>query len=269
MAVRCLEESRVECAVQIAYINVLTKAILLFTSLLLSFSTYAQIDLDSLLSVWQDTRLADTARFNALNEYLYNAAGNRPDSALVLAGDMLVLATSKKLKRYEVDAMIQQSRAFAMMGDFKNALEAGMRSSKLAEEIGYPYGVARSLGIIGVIYQRTGAYEAAIDYFTRSLGIAEDMLAKAKNGSVLGEIKSYSLTSVIVGIYGGLGLLYKEMGVFVKSIAYYERGLALNEALGRKDNIAAGLNDIANLYVSEGDNIKALDYSQRSLKTLP
>ena len=54
-------------------------------------------------------------------------------------------------------------------------MESISKSLRINSEIGNKPGVAAALGNIGMIYQSEGEYSKAIDYYTQSLAIQEEI----------------------------------------------------------------------------------------------
>ena len=105
----------------------------LFLFLVLSSSSVlAHSTRDSLLTIWQDNSRPDKARLDVMNEYLYLYAFRLPpDTTLVLANEMYALAIRNGSKRYQVDAVIQQSRAYLFKRDLEKALNPATQSLEL------------------------------------------------------------------------------------------------------------------------------------------
>ncbi|MDH3246946.1 MAG: tetratricopeptide repeat protein, partial [Saprospiraceae bacterium] len=238
-----------------------------FTLLMVSISSHAQINLDSLLNIWYDTSKADTIRLDAIKDLSENYWNSNPDSALVLAGMMLDLATAKDLKRYQADAFMLQAGPYFIKGDIEKSIETVTQCLDLSKDIGYSWGIARAYSGLGVSYIGQGNLQKSLEYQNRALVIAEEMAAKSKNGErVLGETKFITMTGLLGGINTWLGIVYSNMDLFVKAIESFERALKYQEADRKKAAIAGTLNNIANIYMQSGDTTMARDYFERSFK---
>jgi tetratricopeptide (TPR) repeat protein len=73
-------------------------------------------------------------------------------------------------------------------GDYERALEFYDRSLKIAEELSDPSGVAKSVHQIGIIHQKRGDYERALEFYDRSLKIEENMGNRSGVASSHGQI---------------------------------------------------------------------------------
>ncbi|NAT10912.1 hypothetical protein C4E22_05120 [ANME-1 cluster archaeon AG-394-G06] len=71
------------------------------------------------------------------------------------------------------------------------------------------------------------------------------------------------------GLAAGLvniGTVYQIKGELDNALKYYGKALKLNEELGRKEGLAAGLGNIGNVYGIKGELDKALEYHEKALK---
>jgi tetratricopeptide (TPR) repeat protein len=66
--------------------------------------------------------------------------------------------------------------------------------------------------------------------------------------------------------YGNLGGVYQIQGKLDKAIEFYQKSLVINEALGRKEGIAANYGNLGIVYRTQGKLDKAKHYWQKSLQ---
>jgi len=225
----------------------ITVAFLLIIS---SLGVSAQVNIDSLMAVWNDPNQPDTIRLKAINNivwdgYLYS----KPDSAFYFAQLQYDFAKTKVLKKQMASALNNQGSSFWIKGNYASAIDYYTRSLAIYEEIGDRNGIANSINNIGVIYYEQSSYASAIDYYTRSLAISEEIGDKNRIANSLGNI----------------GLIYKNQGDYVKAIDYHARCLTIKEEIGDKGGIAAALNNIGVTYHEQGNYANAIDYYNRSL----
>ena len=217
----------------------------------LTIGTASAVNLDSLWGVWKDSTQADTNRLNAMNDIAwYGYLFSKPDSAFYFAQLQYELAASVKNKKRMASALNTQGVSFDIRGDKAKAIDYYTRSLKIKEEIGDKKGISASLHNIGIIYKYQGDYAKAIDYFTRSLKIEKEI--GDKSGI------SASLNSI--------GVIYRDQGNNAKAIEYCTISLKISEELGDKRRMAHALNSIGIIYYNQGDYAKATDYYTKSLK---
>jgi pentatricopeptide repeat protein len=224
---------------------------IIFILLLFPALCNAQVNIDSLLGVWNDQTQADTNRLKAMDDiswkgYLFS----QPDSAFYFAQLLLDFAKEKGQKKYISVSLNIQGVSFYLQGDYTIAIDYLTQSLKIDEELGNKKGIASSLGNIGMIYNEQGDYAKAMDYFTQSLKINEELGNKGGIGNVLGNI----------------GAIYKVQGESAKAMDYYTQCLKIKEELGDKRGIASSLNNIGIIYYEQGESAKAIDYYTQSLK---
>jgi tetratricopeptide (TPR) repeat protein len=164
----------------------------------------------------------------------------------------------KKLNKQE-KAKFLKSSSFALnnigtiykaQGDYAKAIEYFTQSLKIEEEIGNKSGIAGSLNNIGIIYKIQGNYAKAIESYTQSLKMKEEIGDKEGIASTLNNI----------------GNIYNDQGDYAKAIEYYTQSLKISEEIGDKEAIASTLNNIGNIYNDQGDYAKAIEYYTQSLK---
>jgi adenylate cyclase len=211
----------------------------------------AQKDLDSLYSLWEDVSRPDSVRAKAYLDYIWDGfVYSMPDSAIVLAEDLIRF--SEKTSSLEVarSAYNVQGVAYYVKGDNTNALERWMRSLKIAEETGHLSGISSSLSNIGNIYADQGDYTQALDFYFRSLKIAE------RQGDVVATAARLD----------NIGTVYFNEEDYPKALEHYLRVLKLEE----QENLPSTVSSLSNIgasYSVQGEFDKALEYYSRGLKT--
>ena len=265
------------------------KIVMLFIVLLITISTQAQSDRDSLMRVWNDEALADTSRLNAIDQLGFDFIDPAPDSAIHYALMQNKFAEERGLKEYSADALDVLGRAYESKGELSDAFNYFQRSYELYEEVGNRKNSARALYAIGLVKWTAGDYEMAKEYHHRSMAIANEIGDKGRVSSCLNGIAycffqqgqfvkaaEYVQQSLKIseeleddnGIAWGLnaiGVFYSRGGDSEKALEYYKKGLEINERIGDRISIAYSLRNIGNTYFRLGDPEKSLDFYERSL----
>jgi len=135
-------------------------------------------------------------------------------------------------------------------GDISNALDYYSKSLRIQEEIGDRKGLAGSLSNIGSVYNTQGDLSKALEYYGKSLKIMQDL--GNKNG--------------VANLLNNIGAIYKNQGNIAEALNFYERSLKIREETGDKKGIANSLNNIGSTYNNRGDIATGLEYFQKSLK---
>lgn len=213
-------------------------------------------------SLWKIVKEAknDTARIGAYNVLGENVYLENADSALILWGKSITLAEKnlsgnpsslekRTLLKYLAAALNNIGYINQNRGETEVALEYYSRSMKIDEEIGNKDGVAYSLNNFGLIYYDKGDVNKALSYFLRSLKIQEEI--GDKEGISLG--------------YNNLAAIYDNLGDIPKALEYYHKSLRIKEEIGQREGIAQGLNNLGVMYRKQEDFKKALEYYEKSL----
>lgn len=139
---------------------------------------------------------------------------------------------------------------FYNKGDNDKALNYYSRSLKIREEIGDKKGIAATLNNFGIIYQDQGDYAKAIEYYTMSL------LKNEQIGDKNGEANTLS----------NIGRIYREQHDTAKAIEFQKRCLKIKESIGDKRGMAIAYSNIGSIYADEGNNVKAMEYFNPGLE---
>jgi len=135
-------------------------------------------------------------------------------------------------------------------GQFVEAINCYTISLKLREEIEDKNGIAMSLNNIGNIYMRQADYDKAFDYHSRSLKIRKEIDDK------LGMANSYN----------NLGVVYYSIDNPDSAIVYYSKSSKIKEELGDKRGAANTLNNIGIIYNDLGQYDEAMEVHTKSLR---
>ena len=203
------------------------------------------------MSVWNDKTQSDTNRLKAIQQYSWDGhLFTQPDSAFYFSQLQLDFATKKGQSKYIANALSTQGVSFALRGEQVKAIDCFTKSLKVNEEIGNKSGISASLGNIGLIYDEQGDYYSAIDYHTKSLKVNEEIGDKGGIAASLNNI----------------GGIYYQKGDYDKALEYHTKSLAIKEEMGDKRGIASSLNNIGIICFAQNDYGKAIDYQTKNLK---
>ncbi|MBL8003948.1 MAG: tetratricopeptide repeat protein [Candidatus Kapabacteria bacterium] len=136
------------------------------------------------------------------------------------------------------------------LSDYPKALEYYSKSVQISEEIGNKVGVANSLGNIGLVYRNLSDNSKALEYYTKALHLDEEL--ENKNG--------------IARHLGSIGSVYLRITDYQKALEYFSKALQINEEIGNKVNIATYLGNIGLVYSKLSDFPNALEYYLNALQ---
>ena len=226
--------------------------VLLILALLASKPASAQQpNLDSLYTLWQDPAKADSVRANAYSIYIqFGFLYSNPDTAAILADELIAFGEKHAYPKAQALGLRTKGGSYWLRSDYPKALDYYTRSLKIEEQLGDQKGISFLLHNVGAVYNAQGDYPKALDYYTRSLKISEQ----------LGDQKGINFS------LNNIGTIYYFQGDYHKALDYYTRSLKISEQLGDQKGISFSLNNIGEIYHLQGDYPKALDYFARGLK---
>lgn len=138
---------------------------------------------------------------------------------------------------------------FYNKGDYDKAINYYSRSLKIREEIHDKKGLAATLNNLGIVYQDQGDNAKAIEYYTLSL------MKNEENGDKEGKANNLS----------NIGRLYREQHDTAKAIVYFTSSLKISEEIDDKRGVAIAYSNIGSIYSDQGNKLKAMEYFTRYL----
>ncbi len=122
------------------------KKIIFIYVILFPICSFGQTKLDSLWTIWNNLNQADTIRFEAINKIAWDSyLFSQPDSAYYFAQLGYDLAKSKGLKKQMAKALNTQGVSFYVRANYAEAIDYYTRSLTIKEEIGDKRGIASTL----------------------------------------------------------------------------------------------------------------------------
>ena len=219
--------------------------------LLISFSSKAQVNFDSLWNIWQDTTLKNDTRFRALDDIIWeNYVFSNPDSAIILAKLEIEFSKAIGEKNYEATAYNNIGLSFDVKGDFKNALNSYQKSLAIKEEIGDKKAIASTYNNIGIIYNSMGNMAMSLKYYKMSLALH----------------KETGDTNSLGSNYNNIGIIYRVQKNYEKAMEYYLLGLEKRKHENDTKGIAGSFTNIANLFYEKEQYDSSLYYHKKSLE---
>jgi serine phosphatase RsbU (regulator of sigma subunit) len=200
----------------------------------------------------------DTSRINSLNEICKSLMHEDWIKYQYYQHQLIEKALKENLSEKEL-LSLKKSLAHSLnnigfvsqnKGKVKEALEYFSKSLKIWEEIDNKYGIAYSFNNIGYVYQNQNQNKEALKCYLKSLKLREEI------GDKYG--MAYSLNNV--------GVVYQRENEIEKALECFFKSLKIREELGDKFGIAYSLNNIGAIYQKEGEDSEALEYFFKSLE---
>jgi len=133
----------------------------------------------------------------------------------------------------------------------EKAVEIGIKSLKMAQEIKFNKGIADSYTVIGVAYWTLGKLDSALFQYLEASKYYQIINNK------MGE----------VSVYNNIGLINNSLNLIDESLAYYLKAYDIAESINYKEGISAISTNIGIIYLNEKIDYKAaLSYFRVSLE---
>jgi len=207
----------------------------------------AQVSGDSLAAVWNNEKLEDTVRLQAIQSWAWGLMYREPDSFFLLANTELDFARKSGERLWEGKALNSIGAYFYMKGDYPKAFSHFQKSLDIFLELDVKKSAAAIYSNLGLLYHQQGNSGAALDYQLKSLAINE------QRKDSLG----------IAGDYNNIAIIYQNLQEYEKALEYYEKSLTLAKKLNK--DLSLPYNNIGSVYLSLENYLKALEYLQKSL----
>ncbi|MCB0770242.1 MAG: tetratricopeptide repeat protein [Flavobacteriales bacterium] len=252
--------------------------------------TTAQVNVDSLWNVWDNATQHDTARMQAMDflcfdHYMYLD----PDTAYVLAGDLLALAERANSLKYMAIASNAQGASLQLRGDYPRALRKYERTMAFLGRMGD----SRRMGILhanmGSILSDLGEDRRALAHCDSSLKrctmvgdtacMGNAILNSGTSLLKLGDTTAaYSRFEAAARLHehsnderslalalGNLGMLNRAKGEFGIAEGQLLRALSIAERIGDDRQRSILLRSIGTLRQQQGRTNEAIAFTERSL----
>ncbi len=131
-----------------------------------------------------------------------------------------------------------------LLGEYPVALKYLFQSLSLRED-------ASTFCSVGVVYDRQGDNEKAMEYYFKALALDE------KNNNKVGMARDL----------GNIGSAYMNVDSLDKSLEYCTKALKIDEELGNKEGYVRHLSNIAGIYFYKENYPLALDHYSKAFKT--
>lgn len=205
--------------------------------------------LDSLMTVWQNTSLQDSVRFEAGYDVFILRFRQNLDSARTFGKTLLEYSQNTKNLEWETTSTRLIGNTYAVQGKFEEALGWFNQSLELSQTLGSQKDIATTTANIGTIHYELGNYTQAITFLLDALKISESLDDKAGLSRVT----------------NNLGNVFIRQEDNEKALEYYTRSLQLKQELNNPRSLPAAYNNISLVYSNQKKYDKALDYLMQSV----
>jgi len=263
---------------------------LVFLFLFSTTSLIAQTNYNDLKTIWENTKNADSTRFNALAKYytlnnqvqpdatlevleyyyqlakeknnikeLYNVANDR--GGIYRLKEELELSMQYYLEAENLATKLNDSALIAAISgnmgnvyanrkDYKNALNYFSNSFKIFEKIKDKKGESRMLSSIGNVYLYIQNYDLALEYYQKALSTIENIDVPQRSKAV---------------IYLNIGWTNYEIKKYKEAKIYNEKALKILEETNDKFFLFSSYTTLARVHLELNEFQQATDYTEKSL----
>ncbi len=220
-----------------------------FIGLVLLFTKAAFADTkDSLFTVYK-SQVADSIRFKAIDDFVWEYMYENPDTAFQIASKIFLENKSTDYHKGLPLLLRTMGASFVLRGANSKGIVFYSLSREICELLKDNDGAASSSNGLGIIYSRQGNYSKAIEEYLSSLAAYER--AEDKDGMAIA--------------YNNIGLNYERQAQFQKALDYYFKSLTIKLAIGKSLGVAQAKINIGNTLISLKKYDKALNYFNEAL----
>ncbi len=206
---------------------------------------------------------SDLDQIQAIFALLEEIHRSEPQRALALAEEAQDIArrslernsssndtqTTRELRRAIANSLLNQGICRNQLAEYGNATELLKQAFDLYESLKDFEGSAQSANNIGLVYKNLGDFPVAMEYYHRSIFLAEQI----------------GFRRCLMGTLLNIGNVYFILGDYVRALEQYERSLLLNDEIGHTQTKGFQLSNIGSVFSQMGDYKQALEYFEQSL----
>ena len=138
---------------------------------IVSKSVYSNIQVDSLSKIWQNEKLLDSTRFNALHEYQSIYENVMPDSVLIALDYYYDLAVRKKANRQIYRALLGKGNIYRLQDKCEESIKNYKAAQVIAKKMNDSRLEAIIIGNLGNVSYQQSKYLEAIQYYNKAKSI--------------------------------------------------------------------------------------------------
>ncbi|MDP2386719.1 MAG: tetratricopeptide repeat protein [Bacteroidota bacterium] len=226
------------------------RLLLLFFFSISSLLCTAQINIDSLRSIWSNHSKPDTIRLKAIDDLIwFGYMQSQPDSVIYLASQQYKLAMVTNNLKYAALALNMQSNAFSIKGDFVKAREYLFKRLAIEKKLNNKKGMASVYMNLGNLCNKQNDDENALIYFFESLKLCD--LLDAKQNSAL--------------VCDNIATVYMWQRDYDNALLFISKSMKIKNELG--DSVGLGVNDLnfGIVYINKKKEKLALPYMYKAM----
>jgi len=208
----------------------------------------SQLELDSLLMALP--KAIKEERMPLLNRVAEIYWSINPDRTIAFATEALQLSLEFENKDQEGFALINLCQGYLFNDIYDKALQHGLQSLEIREEIGNDYDLAFTFRTLGWLYYDIGYLNKALEYHMKTLKIHEK----------INDIQriAYSFNSI--------GLVHAKKEEHYIALSFFRKSLALKKGLKNQGRLAETMKNMGVCYLKINELDSAKEFLKSSLK---
>lgn len=228
------------------------KGILLLNYLLaLAVICKGQGNIDSLKKILTTKTVDDSSKADLLNQIAKAYQATDANMTIEYANQAKTISGKINYKKGLAIALKMKGVGHYFLGQYLETVEDWEKAHTYFDSIGDRSNVSKILSNLGAVYTTNGDEAKSLEYYLRSLKVAE-------------EIQD---TVGILSAQNNIGVLYMiKQSTYDKALQYFQSALQLSEKINDKQNTGNASVNLGELYFSMGDPNKALYYYNKSLE---
>ena len=215
----------------------------------LAMNIYSQPNIQNI----QDEKEIDTATVNSILKESRDLLGSDVEKAISRARLALDMADKINFPQGKAWALKNIGIGYFRQGNYLETLNNWFESLNIYEKVGDETGIANLLSNIAAVYNIQDDDAKALEYSLRSLKISEKLGDKLRILSALNQIAD---------------VYYDKPATRDAALGYLLRALPLSEAIGHKESYVVIAGNIGEIYYNKQDDIKALEYFNKSINAM-
>lgn len=177
---------------------------------------------------------------------------NKPDTARAYCQKILAAVKQNGQKDMEAEALRIMSISYEAQGDYVEALDYGLQSLALWQEVGDQAKTANALNSVGIIYDQQGNFHEALRYYNKAYGIYKK----------LGDDEHLAMMNI------NLGILFKSQGDYEHVIRHYKDAYSTYKRLKLPAEIAFCEANLGSVYYYTRQYDSCVYYSLKAEQAL-
>uniref|UniRef100_UPI004049456D tetratricopeptide repeat protein n=1 Tax=Flavobacterium sp. TaxID=239 RepID=UPI004049456D len=161
---------------------------ILFLFILSTNHFVAQTTDADLQRIWENSKNADSIRFNAINEFYKKNTASKPDDVIKITDFHLELAKKKNNKNELIKALSEKSYVFYVKDNIKKSEENIREAIKIQITLNDEVALARLYANLASICRAQSKFLETIRYYNDALKIFESSKEEKLEATVLGNI---------------------------------------------------------------------------------